>query len=352
MCCIPQEYHNLGTSARASALGAPASDKMPIRKLVPRSRRLNVAKILIIDDDPMVQLMVQVAFEDAGHQVQAVLQIDAISEIPFDSSPDAVILDVMMPNISGWDILREIRDNPKTEWLPVLMLSSLSDVQNRVRGIRVGADDYLTKPFHPEEVLARVEALISKNCAMMSGFQGRLSAYPIHDLLQDLELTGKSGSLEIHHPDAIARVVIHEGKILFASFFGYHGTEALFAIAELKEGIFSFFPATGPPPTYGEPLPQIQFLLMDVAWITDELHKRAGLVPGRQSILDIAANAGDDLPDEWTILPIEAIFEHLRAHPRTRFAQLLEARLAAPNKAHLSVACLIERGLVTARTPK
>lgn len=121
-----------------------------------------MAKILIVDDDPDILLVLRVTLESAGHKVTETS--DPLTVLPAidREEPDAVILDVMMPGVTGWDLLPEIRERPRGRNLPILMLSARGEISDRIRGLRGGADDYQVKPFDAEELLLRVENLIER----------------------------------------------------------------------------------------------------------------------------------------------------------------------------------------------
>ena len=121
-----------------------------------------MGKILLVDDNPDILMVLRVTFEVAGHEVIATEDPREVLALAERNAPDAVVLDVMMPGRSGWEVLREIRERPALVTLPVVLLTALADVQDRVKGLRGGADDYQTKPFDPEELLARVEGLIAR----------------------------------------------------------------------------------------------------------------------------------------------------------------------------------------------
>lgn len=118
--------------------------------------------ILLVDDNSDILMVLRVTFEGAGHEVIATEDPLEVLPLVERQRPDAVVLDVMMPELSGWDVLRKIRERPAFQELPVVLLTALSDVHDRVKGLRGGADDYQTKPFEPEELLARVEGLIAR----------------------------------------------------------------------------------------------------------------------------------------------------------------------------------------------
>jgi serine/threonine protein kinase/CheY-like chemotaxis protein len=120
-----------------------------------------LATILVIDDDPDALLLVSFALEKAGHRVVTSSDPHQIGKLVEANAADAVVLDVLMPGLSGHEALRALRDRPRTGGVPVLLLSARAEGQDRVFGLRQGADDFLSKPFEPEELILRIERLIA-----------------------------------------------------------------------------------------------------------------------------------------------------------------------------------------------
>ena len=116
-------------------------------------------RILVVDDDPMVATTVQRVLRPEGYEVEVALGGSAALEQARANRPDLVVLDLMMPGIDGLEVCRQLRADGN---LPILMLTARSGTADRVRGLDLGADDYLIKPFAYAELLARVRALLRR----------------------------------------------------------------------------------------------------------------------------------------------------------------------------------------------
>ncbi|MEI6776364.1 MAG: response regulator transcription factor [Chloroflexales bacterium] len=116
-------------------------------------------RILVADDDiPSVRLS-SFVLEEAGYEVVKVYDAQSILQAVEQNNPDLILLDVMMPKSSGFDICRQIR---RTSDVPIIFLSGRSQLQDRVMGLQIGGDDYLVKPYEPSELIARVEAVLRR----------------------------------------------------------------------------------------------------------------------------------------------------------------------------------------------
>jgi two-component system, OmpR family, response regulator MprA len=118
-------------------------------------------RILVVDDEPGVRASLARVLDQAGYQVSvAVDGRDALHQVALDR-PDAVVLDVVMPGLDGIEVTRSLRSG--RDRTPVLLLTARAEVSDRVRGLDAGADDYLTKPFALDELLARLRALLRRH---------------------------------------------------------------------------------------------------------------------------------------------------------------------------------------------
>ncbi len=120
------------------------------------------AKILIVDDEPNILRLVGYSLEAEGYEiVTATTGAQALKALE-DEQPELVVLDVMLPDMSGIEICQKLRENPQTTDLPVIMLSARAQVADKVQGLKAGADEYVTKPVEAEEMTARVAALLKR----------------------------------------------------------------------------------------------------------------------------------------------------------------------------------------------
>ena len=119
-----------------------------------------MSKILVIDDDTAINELIKVNLELEGHKV--VQAYDGIKGFALckQEQPSLVILDVMMPEVDGFTVAQRIRKNDETKDIPILMLTALSQLNDKVNGFNIGVDDYLVKPFEMEELKVRVRALL------------------------------------------------------------------------------------------------------------------------------------------------------------------------------------------------
>lgn len=121
-----------------------------------------MARILVIDDDPAISELVAVNLEMAGYDVSQAEDGIKGQALALQLQPDLIMLDLMLPRVDGFTICQRLRRDERTAEIPVLMLTALSQTQDKVEGFNAGADDYLTKPFEVEEMLARVRALLRR----------------------------------------------------------------------------------------------------------------------------------------------------------------------------------------------
>lgn len=121
-----------------------------------------MAKILVIDDDEAINELIKVNLELAFYKVITAFDGNKGYALAKQELPDLIILDVMMPEVDGYTVAKRIRENEETKDIPIIMLTALNMLQNKVQGFNIGVDDYLCKPFEMEELLVRIKALLKR----------------------------------------------------------------------------------------------------------------------------------------------------------------------------------------------
>ena len=121
-----------------------------------------MTKILVVDDDIAINELVKVNLELQGYNViQAYNGVEGFAKAK-QEEPNLIILDVMMPEVDGYTVARRIKQCPEISETPIIMLTALSELDNKVEGFDIGVDDYLTKPFEIDELIVRVRALLKR----------------------------------------------------------------------------------------------------------------------------------------------------------------------------------------------
>jgi two-component system phosphate regulon response regulator PhoB len=119
-------------------------------------------RVLVVEDEPSIAELIAINLTHAGYEVEKVMQTDLALAAMKERLPSLVILDWMLPGKSGVQFAKELRANDRTRGLPILMLTAKSEEADKIMGLDSGADDYVTKPFSPKELIARVRALLRR----------------------------------------------------------------------------------------------------------------------------------------------------------------------------------------------
>src|SRR5881397_1006397 len=136
------------------------SRTQPYREISEVGARRHVPRVLVIDDNPDIMLLMQELLATRGYDVVAVPDaVQAEAEV-HRHTPDLILSDVIMPGKSGYELCRELKDNPATRLIPFVLITGLTDREDRLKGIECGADDFLNKPIYAEELFARVKSLL------------------------------------------------------------------------------------------------------------------------------------------------------------------------------------------------
>jgi CheY-like chemotaxis protein len=307
-----------------------------------------LALVVVVEDDPETALLVQVTFDDAGHDVVIVTDPAQVLPTLLRQEADALVLDIMLPGASGYEILATLRETPETANLPVLLLSSLTDSTHRIHGLRQGAADYLTKPFEPAELLLRVERLLVAPAMDEAALGGNLQDFPFWELLQSLHQGRRTGILEI--PEVSGRMELSAGVIVGAEWGHLTGHPAALALSGLDRGRFRFHPKVeaGGPAAGAESI-AIGSLLMTAAVLRDELDRLREYLPAAEIPLEAQSAEIPPIPETFEGVPIGILYVEILQKPGTTLAQLLQSYPAAPQQIRLAVAWLSRHGLLRPR---
>jgi two-component system, OmpR family, phosphate regulon response regulator PhoB len=120
------------------------------------------ATILVVEDEPAIQTLIAVNLKRAGHDVVGALDAESAQRHINEALPDLILLDWMLPGMSGLELARRLRGDARTRGVPIIMLTARGDERDKVQGLETGADDYVTKPFSPRELLARIQAVLRR----------------------------------------------------------------------------------------------------------------------------------------------------------------------------------------------
>ena len=127
------------------------------------------ASVLVVEDEPQIQELIAVNLEHFGHRVRRASSAEEAEAAIRAALPDVVVLDWMLPGESGLAFARRLRSDTRTRDLPILMLTAHAMEQDKLSGLEAGADDYLTKPFSPKELAARIKAVLRRRAPQLSG---------------------------------------------------------------------------------------------------------------------------------------------------------------------------------------
>ena len=131
-------------------------------------------RILVVDDDKEVVRLMRGYLEQSGYDVLVAYNGESAIHIMRRDNPDLVLLDLMLPDRDGWDVTRTVRNDPKLMHMPIIMLTARVSDTDKIVGLELGADDYVTKPYNPREVVARVRARLRVQTGGQEPFQNKI----------------------------------------------------------------------------------------------------------------------------------------------------------------------------------
>lgn len=205
-------------------------------------------KLLLVDADPRSVRVLEVSLKKAGYSVTTAKDgLDALAKVEV-SSPDLVLSDTRLPNLDGYALVRRLKERPEWANIPVVFLTSQKSVEDKIRGLELGVEDYLTKPIFVRELLARVNLLLARrtqeNIATRTTaggrtrFSGSIQDMAVVDLLQTFEVSRKSGVVHLKNGVQRAKIYFRDGKIVDAEVSRLRGEEAVYRTLIWNEAEF------------------------------------------------------------------------------------------------------------------
>ncbi len=219
--------------------------------------------ILVIDDDELLLRLLEASLAGQGFAVRTAANGEEGLELAATIKPDLIVLDIQMPDISGFTVISRLRSSPNLLFTPVIFCSSRSDAKSRLHGFSLGADDYLTKPFHLDELGFRVKRALGRRtetepqlrdqihspASSKLALQGDLGQVGLSSVLLLIEMESKSGVLRVSSDKGMAHVTVNKGRIFSAECqpaengngnLASHDIEAAYEVLSWSSGSFKF----------------------------------------------------------------------------------------------------------------
>ncbi|MHB8073803.1 response regulator [Desulfosporosinus fructosivorans] len=175
-----------------------------------------MAKILVVDDEEPIQELLRFNLEKEGYLVSVAKDGQEALQNVENDQPDLLVLDLMLPGMDGLEVCRKLRSNPKFQQIPIIMLTAKGEEFDKVLGLELGADDYMTKPFSPRELLARIKARLRRPNSQEEDTDSKIiirgelrvdvTGFRVHVRGEETELTPKEFEL-------LRVLVAHPGKV-------------------------------------------------------------------------------------------------------------------------------------------
>jgi DNA-binding response OmpR family regulator len=267
-------------------------------------------QLLLVDADPRSVRVLEVSLKKAGYSVTTATDgADALSKIEF-SIPDLILTDTRLPRLDGYELVRRLKEHAEFAQLPVVFLTSQKSIEDKIRGLELGVEDYLTKPIFVRELIARVNLLLARRTqekmatsmptSRRTRLSGSLEDMGVVDLLQTFEVSRKSGIARISDGRRETRVFFRDGKVVDAELGQLRGEEAVYRALIWISGSFEveFCPVANediiPTSTQG--------LLMEGMRRVDEWGRLLEQLPSLKTIFDVdheqLVERLNEIPDE------------------------------------------------------
>ncbi|MDP8999812.1 MAG: response regulator [Myxococcota bacterium] len=269
-------------------------------------------KLLLVDADPRSVRVLEVSLKKAGYSVTTATDgLDALAKIE-SLTPDLVLSDTRLPKLDGYTLVRKLKERAEWAMIPIVFLTSQKSIEDKIRGLELGVEDYLTKPIFVRELLARVNLLLARrtqeniaanNKSSIPGrtrFSGSTQDMAVVDLLQTFEVSRKSGAVHLRSGAHDAHIYFRDGKVVDAELGRLRGEEAVYRALIWNEATFEveFKPIANDDVIDGS----TQALLMEGMRRVDEWGRLCEQLPSLSTLFEIdhgqLLERLNEIPDE------------------------------------------------------
>lgn len=248
-------------------------------------------QILIADDDPKLLALLKSSLQKEGYVTIEVLDGEAALQQIQSEHPDLILADVTMPKLDGFGLCKQVREDPSMEHIPFIFLTAKGELHDRVKGLNLGADDYISKPFHISEVTARIKVVLQRSAMLAqaadeseSDLRGNLEQMGMAEVVQTLGMSKKTGGLKIIHQSQVGKIYFDQGEIIQGTLGPLKDEEAVYRMLTWDEGYFEFDSNDTGPRTISK---SHNSLLMEGFQQREEFEKYKKAMPPHTAILSM-----------------------------------------------------------------
>jgi CheY-like chemotaxis protein len=268
-------------------------------------------KLLLVDADPRSVRVLEVSLKKAGYSVTTATDgLDALAKIE-SLTPDLILSDTRLPKLDGYTLVRKLKERHEWSAIPIVFLTSQKSIEDKIRGLELGVEDYLTKPIFVRELIARVNLLLARRTqenitasrttlAGRTRFSGSTQDMAVVDLLQTFEVSRKTGVCHLHGGTQDAHIYFRDGKVVDAELGRLRGEEAIYRALIWNEAAFEVeFKSIGNEDVIGG---STQAILMEGMRRVDEWGRLCEQLPPLTTVFEIdhqqLLDRLNEIPDE------------------------------------------------------